>query len=375
MSEPQPPAAPPATTAPVPSQTLAYACDGCGARVEYVPGTASLRCPYCRHEQAVTAPARAIREHSFAGLATKARSVVGTHVLCCAKCGASSNSDDLAKACQFCGSPLVATADADEQIPPEAVLPFGVDRNGVRAALRSWVRSRRFAPRTFRSVSEAESLVGTYMPHWTYDAETASDYWGERGDHYWETETYTENVNGQQVTQTRQVQRTNWYAVSGRVERSFDDVVVRGTGRVADAHQDKLEPWPLGDAVAYQPEYLAGYAALRYDVEPEDGLDVAKQQMAAVIDRDCRADIGGDEQRVRSVDTQYADITYKLLLLPVWVVCYLYAGRTWQVLVNGRTAEVIGDRPYSKWKIAGAVLFVLAMIAAIITLVALHHHH
>jgi hypothetical protein len=63
------------------------------------------------------------------------------------------------------------------------------------------------------------------------------------------------------------------------------------------------------------------------------------------------------------------------MLLPVWVVCYLFAGRTYQVLVNGRTAEVIGQRPYSKWKIAIAVLLAIAVVAAIIVLVALNYHH
>ena len=91
--------------------------------------------------------------------------------------------------------------------------------------------------------------------------------------------------------------------------------------------------------MAYQPEYLSGYSALRYDVEPERGLAVAQQEMATVIERDCRSDIGGDEQRLHNVSTSYADIMYKLVLLPVWVVAYLYGGKTWQVLVNGRTGK------------------------------------
>ena len=377
MTEATPPELPTTQAPAIPTQAqplaaLSYACDGCGARVEYAPGTASLRCPYCQHEQPVVQTERAIHEHSFAELAAKPRRAIAANVLSCQRCGATTDSNALAKSCQFCGAPLVAAENASEQIPPEAVLPFEVDRPGVLTALRSWVKSRWFAPRNFRSVSEAESLVGTYMPHWTYDTDTTSDYWGQRGDHYWVTETYTETVNGQQQTQTRQVQRTNWYPVNGTVARSFDDVLVRGSDRVASAHQDKLEPWPLSAAVAYQPEYLAGYSALRYDIEPETGLEAAKNQMAGVIQQDCRADIGGDEQQVQSVSTSYANITYKLMLVPVWVVCYLYAGKTWQVLVNGRTGEVIGSRPYSKWKIAGFILLILVVIACIITAVVIH---
>jgi DNA-directed RNA polymerase subunit RPC12/RpoP len=363
----------PAQTPGAGSRPLTYACAGCGARVEFAPGTGALRCPYCQHEEAVVPAARTIREHPFDELARRPRTALASHVWACQKCGATTDSDLLASRCQFCGAPLVDAGDANEQIAPEAVLPFEVDRAGVRSALRLWVASRRFAPRSFRSVSEAESLSGTYVPHWTFDADTTSDYVGQRGDHYWETETYTTTVDGQTQTQTRQVMRTRWSHATGRVARAFDDVMVRGTARLIEEHQDKLEPWPLNATVAYQPEYLSGYSALRYDVEPENGLAVAKEQMGKVIERDCRNDIGGDEQRLSNVSTSYADVMYKLVLLPVWVVAYLYGGKTWQVLVNGRTGEVIGSRPYSKVKIVAAVLSALIVIAAVIVAIVVAH--
>jgi DNA-directed RNA polymerase subunit RPC12/RpoP len=370
MSHPAPPPLPEQPAAPRPetaADVRTTACAGCGARVEFAPGTTVLRCPYCGQEQQIKAN-RQIREHPFGELAQRSRTALATHVWTCARCGATTDSDGLATKCQFCTAPLVRDADAIDQIAPEAVVPFGVDRAGVRGALRKWVASRWFAPRSFRSVSEAESLSGTYVPHWTFDADTRSVYTGERGDHYWVTETYTTtDANGNSQTNTRQVQRTAWHHVSGEVSRSFDDVTVRATGRLEGEHQDKLEPWPLDEAVAYTHEYLAGYSALRYDVEPEAGLTAAQEVMAGTIRQDCRRDIGGDEQRVHSVDTDYSGITYKLVLLPVWVVAYMFAGKTWQVLVNGRTGEVVGSRPYSAWKIAAAVLAALVVIAAIVT--------
>ena len=227
----------PAPTARVPAQgastpdartrPLTYACAGCGARVEFAPGTARW-CPDLpargggdpgrRHDPG--APVRRAGAAAARG--------AGGHVWSSPACRATTDSDLLASKCQFCGAPLVDAGETSEQIAPEAVLPFEVDRAGVRSALREWVASRRFAPRNFRSVSEAESLSGTYVPHWTFDADTRSDYVGQRGDHYWETETYTTTVDGQTQTQTRQVMRTRWTHASGRVARAFDDVMVRG---------------------------------------------------------------------------------------------------------------------------------------------------
>jgi DNA-directed RNA polymerase subunit RPC12/RpoP len=362
-------------TAPAaPPSSHSYPCAQCGARVEFAPGTNALRCPYCGHVQQLADTGRQVTEHSYdelVQLPRKPAASVGAYVYACQKCGAKTESNALAELCQFCGAPLVADVTAGELIAPEAVLPFVVDRNGVRVELRKWVKSRWFAPSKLKRVTETEQLKGTYLPHWTFDSRTVSDYTGQRGEHYYTTETYTDSDGN---TQTRQVQHTNWYPASGRVSRDFDDLLVPATQRLETKSLDKLTPWPLHLARPYQPDYLAGYTALRYEMEPESGLAVAKDQMAKVIEKDCRNDIGGDEQRVDSVQTHYFDVMFKLMLLPVWIAAYLYAGKSYQVMVNAHTGEVVGQRPYSAWKIIGAITIALLILAVIITLVAVGRH-
>ncbi|WP_042378318.1 hypothetical protein [Streptacidiphilus melanogenes] len=361
-----------------PAPDRAFECEACGARCEYAPGTYALRCPYCRHEQGIVPVPRQVVEHPIAELAyLPQRAVVpaGTKVYTCPGCHAVTESDTLSDKCQFCATPLVADAAAMERIVPEAVLPFGVTRDEARGALGAWTKSRWFAPSSLKQVTEAETFRGSYLPHWTYDAQTTTRYTGERGVHYWETETYTETVDGQPVTRTRQVQRTAWYPASGTVGRFFDDVLVPASSRTPEKQLDKLTPWPLLEAVPYQQEYLAGFRTVRYDVEPEVGLESARQRMAPVIRADCTSDIGGDEQRVHSMSTEYSAVTYKLLLLPVWFLTYLHAGKPWQVMVNARTGEVIGERPYSPMKIVLASLAAALLVALVVALVMLNTSH
>jgi hypothetical protein len=342
-----------------------YPCSRCGANVEYTPGTALLKCPYCGGATPLLATGARVREHAYAQFSQLPRKPVATlaaYTFTCRGCGAVTQSDKISDRCQFCSAPLVADTTTGEMVAPEAVLPFVLDRNAVREALRGWASSRWFAPNSLKRVTEAESTHSTYLPHWTYDARTSSRYTGRRGQHYWQTETYLQNG----VTKSRQVRRTRWYSVSGMVARDFDDVLVPGTGRLAPEHLGRLEPWPLPHAQPYRPEFLAGHETLRYDVEPEAGLEAAKARMAKVIVADCRRQIGGDEQQVTSLQTNHFDITFKLLLLPVWLACYLHAGRTYQVMVNGRTGAVAGERPYSAAKIAAVVGAVLAVIAAFV---------
>jgi len=312
----------------------------------------------------------AVKEHSwdeFVQLPRKPVATLAPHVFKCPGCGAVTESDAISDRCQFCNAAVVATVDAGDMVVPEAVLPFTVDRGGARDALGKWVSSRWFAPSALKKVSDPERVRSTYLPHWTYDAATVSDYTGQRGEYYYETETYTvRDDDGSERTETREVRRTAWYPASGRVARDFDDILVRGTEKVAPKHLDALEPWPLPEAKPYEPDYLAGHQTLRYDIEPEQGMDTAKHVMAGVIETDCRHDIGGDEQRVDWVNTSYSALMFKLMLLPVWVCAYLYGGKSYQVLVNGRTGEVAGERPYSKLKITLAILAAVLVIAAIV---------
>ena len=57
-------------------------------------------------------------------------------------------------------------------------------------------------------------------------------------------------------------------------------------------------------------------------------------------------------------------LLYKHLLLPIWLLTVVYDGRPFQVFINGMTGEVQGQRPWSKVKIAAAV--VAAVIVAVI---------
>ena len=87
--------------------------------------------------------------------------------------------------------------------------------------------------------------------------------------------------------------------------------------------------------------------------------------MDRMILRDVKYDIGGDEQRVSDVDTDVADVTFKLILLPVWLAAYKYRDRAFRFVVNGRTARVQGERPYSAWKITFSVLLGLVALIAV----------
>ena len=210
-----------------------------------------------------------------------------------------------------------------------------------------------------------ESIFGVYLPFWTFGAASISYYLGMRGDYYYETETYTTtDSNGNQQTETRQVQHTAWSPAAGTVQRVFTDLLIAATTSLPAQRLQELQPWDLPALKPYEPAYLASFKANRYQLDPAQGFEVAKQEMQGVIAQDVRTDIGGNVQQIESVSTSYTAVTFKHLLLPVWLCAYRFQGRVFHLMVNGRTGEVIGERPHSAAKIA--TLLLLLLLAALI---------
>ncbi|HUK89883.1 MAG TPA: hypothetical protein VLZ81_05745 [Blastocatellia bacterium] len=354
-----------------PKPTRVFPCPGCGASLTFDPTDGGLTCRYCGHREAIPPIAGEITENPYEEyLRPRPEQLkqISEHAsdVTCSSCGAAITfiGEELSDLCPFCGSAITVQAiQSDPSVFPEALIAFRLSQAQATGFIGEWLKTRWFAPNALKKFASQETISGVYLPFWTYDAATVSDYTGERGEHYWETETYTEtDSNGNRVERTRQVQKTRWYSASGRVARDFDDVLVAATRSVEEKHLTKLAPWDLRALALYNPAYLAGFKSQRYQVGLADGFGVAKEIMANVIRGDVRSDIGGDEQRISSVQTNYSDITFKYILLPVYVGAYRFNNKVYQVLVNALTGSVHGDRPYSVRKILLLVLSIIAVL-------------
>ena len=358
----------------VPQQPHRYPCPGCGADLLFAPEDGYLTCPYCGRKEAIPASAEEVVERSYEEY-LKPRSdqliVIAGDALevKCDGCGATVTftPPEVAGECAFCGRKIVAQPrSADPILAPEGVLPFRVAEKQANEVIKKWIATRWFAPNALKKLAYQEAVGGVYLPFWTYDVNTVTHYTGQRGEHYYVQETYQEiDSTGKSVARTRQVRKTRWYGASGTVTRWFDDVLVPATKSVARPRLVALEPWDLDQLKRYEPVYLAGFKAQRYEVALSEGFEEAKAIMAPTIESDVRRDIGGDEQRIERLATSYSGITFKHLLLPVYLGAYRFNGKVFQVMVNARTGEVQGDRPYSFWKIFFFVLMIIAVIALI----------
>jgi hypothetical protein len=369
------------TTEEIRDQGQFFDCQGCGARLTFKPGSNSLACEYCGHVQEIDAGGgtqaeivEEVEEHDFREAIHNARRTPLTQLMQggqevnCNNCGATTVLDKQASTCPYCDSPVVASepsAKDEGVIVPESVLPFKLDERKARDEFVEWVGSLWFAPGDLKNRARAEAVDGVYMPYWTYDSNTTTHYRGERGEHYYVTEHYTDSEGKRQ---SRQVQKTRWYPASGVVRVPFDDVLVCATKSLPPKLINALEPWDLHELKPYDPAYLSGFIAERYKIGLEDGFKIAEERMKPRIRSACCSDIGGDVQRVHSMAIHHANVTFKHTLLPLWISSFRYKEKVYRFIVNARTGEVAGERPWSWIKITLAVLVGMIFVGGIIYL-------
>jgi len=345
-----------------------YSCDGCGGMQKYSPKNQSLTCVFCGTEVKI-AQSEPLKENNYEEtlLEVTIDKDAKAQEIKCIKCASSFSLEPHAFAshCPYCDTP--ALIDCTQAIKPDGLLPFVVTRDEAKEKFKAWVSSRWFAPTVFtKYFANSKILLGTYLPHWTYDSDTLTQYQGERGDAYYVTVTKTVVEDGKSIQKEVQERRIDWSYVAGVVYVDFDDVIIPASPKVSSSILSALEPWETKSAKGFNTQYIAGFEAEEYTTTLEEGFDFAKEKMASLIEQKIKEDIGGDEQKISSQQTQYNNIRYKNILLPVWTAFFTWKNKEYQYAINAQTGEVVGDRPYSVTKITFAVLAVATLVAGIV---------
>ena len=383
------------------SKVRAFPCRSCGAKLSFAPGTETLKCPYCGTGNDIPKSGDAVEELSLEDWLKQLEAAHETQQqeqVKCQNCGGEQTlaANLFATSCTFCGSPITSKSYAQRLIKPKSLVPFKVTKLQAQEKWRAWIRGLWLAPSALKNFAQGDGgIKGIYIPYWTFDAQTYTNYAGQRGDDH--TESYqTTNDKGERVSESRT--RTDWTNVSGNVSFFHDDVLVPASNSFADAAgkyaaknadveqaqralrsiggtaligavgalSNKLaggfRTWNTKELVPYQEEYIAGFQAEAYQIGLKDAFVGGKQQIDNRVEQLVRADIGGDHQRISSLNTQYSHLTFKHILLPMWVSAYLFSGKTYRFLVNGQTGEVVGESPKSGWKIFFLVCGILVAL-------------
>jgi hypothetical protein len=338
-----------------------HVCPACGAEAHWNAARQALVCPYCGtvSPAELASDGTTIKEHD---LVTALRNIPddkrgwdGERVAVqCQSCKAISLFDPkrVAQRCEFCGSPSIVPYTATRApIHPESVLPFRIAESQVREQVRSWYRSRWFAPNRLRMAALTDTVHGLYVPYWTFDAQVAARWTADAGYYYYETV--------RRGGKTERVRKIRWEPASGALEHFFDDEIVPATQGVNARLLKQLGAFPTDSLVPYDPGYVSGWVVEQYQIDVVAAAENARRTMDQKLRAMCAEQVPGDTQRNLRVDADYSGQTFKHILVPLWLLAYNYGRQTYQVLINGVTGQIAGNYPLSWVKIALAVIAVL----------------
>jgi DNA-directed RNA polymerase subunit RPC12/RpoP len=319
----------------VPDQPLTadadhFQCPRCAARMNYTPDGTALVCEYCSFRQELTAEENqvapeygigGIEQDFIAALATARGHLqpVAMRALSCQSCGIELllPPEAISATCPYCDSVYVAeAAETREILPPQALIPFTVNQDAARKALVGWFKKHKIErPRI-------TPIVGIYLPVWTFDIGGEIRWKGKvrRGD--------------------------DWVPVSGSKQLFYDDVLVQAVDKIRPSLAKELYAYDMTGMVAYDPRYLADWPAERYQLALADAsLQARKQLIKDVKKHQGKLSPG---QYVHDLIVNSSGLlveSYKLILLPLWMVHYKVEEAVYDVVINGQTGAVRGDRP------------------------------
>lgn len=348
------------------AQSNALNCTNCGAVLKYQPGTKTLVCEYCNTKNEIQQEEITIEELDFNDYLEKSESenLESEKIIQCKSCGSMSSIDESLKSlyCPYCSTPLLENDIRDERfIKPSYLLPFNLDTSKVYNILSSWIDSLWWAPDNLKKAALSPiGLRGIYVPYWIFGMKTFSEYEGERGEYYYTTIELGKNKVP--------IINTRWFEAKGSVSVVLADIMSPASGNIDANSLAQLFPWDMDALVKMNNDYLAGFVTEKYRVKLKEGFQNVKNTINDKIKKEICRDIGGDNQRVNVLKTTYNDITFKHILLPVYVSSYSYNNKIYHFYINGRSGKLIGERPYSNVKIVLVIIFVLLLLAVIVIL-------
>ncbi len=307
-----------------------FRCPRCAGRMNYTPDGKTLRCDFCGHEDdpeaGNTQPHQpeygiGVMEQDFiAALATAKGHLqpVATRILQCQSCAVEFTlaPETLSITCPYCDSVYVTeTAETHEIMPPHALIPFATSEGQIRRVLGRWFKKHEIErPRV-------SPIVGVYLPLWTFD------------------------IGGEAKWRGKEKKGEQWVNINGSRHLFWDDVLVAGGKRPSKQLTRAFTDFDMTGLVEYDSRYLADWPAERYQLPLADASIQARKQVRRELMQNPSKLLRGRFVNDLTISTGDLSIdSFKLILLPLWMVHYKTDEEVYDVIINGQTKAIRGDR-------------------------------
>lgn len=350
---------------------LEYKCPACDGALSFDSGLQKMKCPYCDTEFEVAALQEmdeVLRHEGTSDYTWQSQpetlwsedETQNLRSFVCNSCGGEIVGDEntAATRCPFCDNPVVMSGQFKGELRPDLVVPFQLDKEQAKAALKKHFGKKPLLPRLFTAQNRIESIQGIYVPFWLFDtdAEASIRYKAARI-HTWSDSNYIYT-------------RTSYYSLlrAGRI--GFDNVPVDGSSKMSDELMESIEPYDLGKAVDFQTAYLAGYLADKYDVTADDSKPRANDRIRTSTEQAFAATTAGYASVIPvNTDIRLNGGRVRYALLPVWILTTRWKDKAFTFAMNGQTGKLVGNLPIDWKRFWMYVLSIGMSIGAVLSLI------
>jgi len=310
--------------APPNSSIERFTCPNCGGRMTYTANGQSLQCDYCESRQRLEQASRstdAVPEGDFhVALATRRGHInpIWIHSVTCAGCGAELiiESSQLTKTCPYCKTPYALDHVTDSEIiPPEGILPLEITTEQAAAAFSAWHQVELPDP------PETIDLQAVYLAVWTFDI---------GGKVLWKC----------QIKKDRQ-----WLPLDGQEIVYHNDLPVFATQQLPDALHSAMKGFDFTKMVDFDLRYLAGVMAENYQLSAGDASLQARKIALDEERRKIESKLPSQVNNLRVDSTKMIVESFRLVLVPAYIVRFMLQDRQYYGLVNGQTGAVQSQKP------------------------------
>ena len=307
-------------------------CPSCGGTMIFQPGFNNLLCQSCGHKEIIPELVSKIPvyEQDFLSAQNTASHDWGMEakVVTCKQCGAETiqNRLQLSGLCPFCGSTTVEAADPSGDImAPNGIIPFKITENRALYRFKDWIKDRFLAPELLAQNAQLNKFYGIYVPLFTFDVLTVNRFTGH----------FTEN------------NRTLFKC--GKFQHQIDDFPVVASKQLCS---DKLllnviKDYRTNEAKPYTADALAGFPCEHYSIGLNEAWNSLGQEMEFYLKNQVNKQ---DETKYLmgiELGTDYFDLKYKYLIVPVWINSFFYDNKLYTIVINGQTGKIDGQWPKS----------------------------
>ena len=240
--------------------------------------------------------------------------------------------------------------------PPEAVVPFKIQKSDLKTALQQFVEQVWLRPDDFTAENLYQRLTPVFTPMWLIDCQINGFWEAETGFDYEVKSSKESYQNGSWITTPLVEKRIRWEKRMGGLWRNYNNIIAPAVSYHTEL-LDKIGDFNLSLNRGYHFDIIENVFLNTPDQPPEAAWSFAKSNLNHAAEKDCLQAANAQHIRDYKIDAKYQSPHWTQLLLPIYFTHYCDdEGIQYPLYIHGQTGQIAGLQiasPKKGWRWAG----------------------